>query len=585
MKSPSNREIQNILKQAAEQSTPPLWDRVESGLHENRYTYEIEVSPAARKAWWRRPIVALAASLFLVVAVSLTLLYPTLSPATSTPPGTVELSFKARSDVLGNVNYGLEGNRSESLRLIESRAELETSLMRIGLLINGETKPSVTVEVPPYPQKVEASLPYTEEYFKKHALLMLLYPWETGYDEKDVKSVVKTASTLTVTLSQSEPNPQGYAGLRQALFVEVGKDDVEGCDRFVFEVEASGEYPAETLETARYRVESVGVNTKNAAANRILTDVQGIADLRSRLPDAAAREMLERYDEAYFQEHDLITLYLAQPYTDSVLDIVGVTSLKNSTDRALDIVLTKKNADTGGTNGRIYCLELPKGIVSSDTVLYLYNAFQGSVTILADLDEDDMTALELVQGEERTLLNINGETFMDFGTEPMMYGGVYLRPADLDGDGAKEMLLETSWTLPKGMRPYTLKRTDGEWFEITTSLFSSPDLNSWITPDLRLVCTRLTDGREHIIDITGHDDWLYENGELAINSLCTSGAYERYPAIVTLPNGQTGLSLQQIIYAVDEQANRYKLASLETILTMGTDNWTIYSEELKPIQN
>ena len=147
------------------------------------------------------------------------------------------------------------------------------------------------------------------------------------------------------------------------------------------------------------------------------------------------------------------------------------------------------------------------------------------------------------------------------------------------------MLLETSWTLPKGMRPYTLKRTDGEWFEITTSLFSSPDLNSWITPDLRLVCTRLTDGREHIIDITGHDDWLYENGELAINSLCTSGAYERYPAIVTLPNGQTGLSLQQIIYAVDEQANRYKLASLETILTMGTDNWTIYSEELKPIQN
>lgn len=50
MKSPSNREIQNILKQAAEQSTPPLWDRVESGLHENRYTYEIEASPAARKA-------------------------------------------------------------------------------------------------------------------------------------------------------------------------------------------------------------------------------------------------------------------------------------------------------------------------------------------------------------------------------------------------------------------------------------------------------------------------------------------------------------------------------------------------------
>ena len=265
--------------------------------------------------------------------------------------------------------------------------------------------------------------------------------------------------------------------------------------------------------------------------------------------------------------------------------MVGVTSLKNSTDRALDIVLTKKDTDASGTNGRIYCLELPKGIVSSDTVLYLYNAFQGSVTILADLDEDDMTALELVQGEERTLLNINGAAFMNFGTEPMMYGGVYLRPADLDGDGAKEILLETSWTLPKGMRPYTLKRRDGEWFEITTSLFSSPDLNSWIIPGRRLASARLTDGQEHTIDITGHDDWFYENGELAMQITCESGAYERYPAIVPLPNGQTGLSLRQIIYAVDEQANRYKLASLETILTMETDEWTVYSEELKLIQN
>ena len=44
-------------------------------IRDSRYTYEIEASPAARKAWWRRPIVALAASLFLVVAVSLTLLY------------------------------------------------------------------------------------------------------------------------------------------------------------------------------------------------------------------------------------------------------------------------------------------------------------------------------------------------------------------------------------------------------------------------------------------------------------------------------------------------------------------------------
>ena len=60
MKSPSNREIQNILKQAAEQSTPPLWDRIESGLHENRYAYEIETNPATRKPGgagrsWRSP--------------------------------------------------------------------------------------------------------------------------------------------------------------------------------------------------------------------------------------------------------------------------------------------------------------------------------------------------------------------------------------------------------------------------------------------------------------------------------------------------------------------------------------------------
>ena len=111
----------------------------------------------------------------------------------------------------------------------------------------------------------------------------------------------------------------------------------------------------------RYRVEAVAVNTENAAANRILTDTKGIADLKSRLPDAAARERLDRYDESYFQDHDLVTLYLRQPYSDRIWDIAGVTSLKNDSGSALDIVLTKKNADPGGANGRIYYLELPKG--------------------------------------------------------------------------------------------------------------------------------------------------------------------------------------------------------------------------------
>ena len=54
---------------------------------------------------------------------------------------------------------------------------------------------------------------------------------------------------------------------------------------------------------------------------------------------------------------------------------------------------------------------------------------------------------------------------------------------------------------------------------------------------------------------------------------------------MTLPNGQVGLSLRQMIRTSGEQKNVYKLAVFETILTMGTDSWTVYSEELKPIQN
>lgn len=412
MKRQSDCDIQNRLKEAAGQETPPLWGRIEAGLRDTRYSFEAAEEPATRKTWWRRPAVAVAASLFLVLAAGLTLLYPVLMPpASSTLEERVELSFKARADILGAPDYGLEGNRSESLRLIESYTEFQKVLARIGLQTAGETRVSTEV---PYPREIEAELPYNETYFEKHVLLMLLYPWETGYAAEDVTGVSRTGTVLTVNLSQAAPREDVYAGLRQALFVEVEKTDVEDCDRFVFEVRASEHSEAETLQTMRYRVEAVAVNTENAAANRILTDTKGIADLKSRLPDAAARERLDRYDESYFQDHDLVTLYLRQPYSDRIWDIAGVTSLKNDSGSALDIVLTKKNADPGGANGRIYYLELPKGIVSADTILYLYDAFQGSVNILADLDEDSLTALELVQGEERTVLKINGDMFMDF---------------------------------------------------------------------------------------------------------------------------------------------------------------------------
>ena len=58
----------------------------------------------------------------------------------------MELSFKARADILGAPDYGLEGNRSESLRLIESYTEFQKVLARIGLQTAGETR--VSTEVP-----------------------------------------------------------------------------------------------------------------------------------------------------------------------------------------------------------------------------------------------------------------------------------------------------------------------------------------------------------------------------------------------------------------------------------------------------
>ena len=138
MKPRSNRDIQNRLKQAAGQEVPPMWERIEAGIRDSRYSFEAEEEKAVQKAWWSRPAVAVAASLFLVLAAGLTMLYPILMPpANPTPAGAVDLSFKVRAEVLGTAEYGLEGNRSESLRLIESYTELNETLARIGLLLDG----------------------------------------------------------------------------------------------------------------------------------------------------------------------------------------------------------------------------------------------------------------------------------------------------------------------------------------------------------------------------------------------------------------------------------------------------------------
>lgn len=472
MKPRSNRDIQNRLKQAAGQEVPPMWERIEAGIRDSRYSFEAAEEKAVQKAWWSRPAVAVAASLFLVLAAGLTMLYPILMPpANPTPAGAVDLSFKVRAEVLGTAEYGLEGNRSESLRLIESYTELNETLARIGLLLDEDTR--VSTKDVPYPQKVEAELPYDEAYFKKNALLMLLYPWETGYAAEDVTGVSKTDTVLTVTLSRSAPAEDVYAGLRQALFVEVNKADVEGCDRFVFEVQASAFSDAETLQTVRYQVRSVEVRTDNTAANRILTGVTDVADLKSRLPDTAAREMLDRYDEAYFENYDLITLYLRQPYHDRILNIVGVTALKNDAGNALDILLGKQAVDSVEAEGRIYCLELPKGIVSAETVLYVYDAYQGWITILADVDGDDMTALELVQGDYYTGLNMEGESLIDLSNQPMMYGGITLWPVDADGDGIKDLSVALDWVQPKGTFELLIQLQDGRW-KITSHTWPFP---------------------------------------------------------------------------------------------------------------
>lgn len=70
--------------------------------------------------------------------------------------------------------------------------------------------------------------------------------------------------------------------------------------------------------------------------------------------------MLDQYDAAYFEDHDLITLYLRHPSADIILDIVGVTK-HGGAENALDIVLAERHINTYGTKGRICCLELPNG--------------------------------------------------------------------------------------------------------------------------------------------------------------------------------------------------------------------------------
>ena len=447
MKPLSDRDIRNRLQQAADSETPPLWGRIEANLQDDRYSFEAEEIPAARKMWRKPVLAAAAASLFLVLAVGLTALYPMMAPPVSPSEERIDLSFQVRSEVLGNVDYGLEGNRSESLRLLETYADFQNSLARIGLLIDDQTSLPSGV---PYPQPVTADLPYTEEYFQEHALLMLLYPWKTAYEAEDVARVTKTGTVLTVVLSSGVPAEDAFVGLRQALFVEVNKADIEDCDRFVFEVQASKQEEAKTLETARYQTQAVEVDTDNTAANRVLTSVQDVADLQVRLSDNTARKMLDQYDAAYFEDHDLITLYLRHPSADIILDIVGVTK-HGGAENALDIVLAERHINTYGTKGRICCLELPKGMVSADTILYLYNAFQGNVTVLIDTGGDDMTVLELIQEDPMAYigLQIDGTGVYDLSTSPMLYGGISVRLFDSDGDGVKDLSISLDWMQPQ----------------------------------------------------------------------------------------------------------------------------------------
>ena len=53
MKRQSDCDIQNRLKEAAGQETPPLWSRIEAGLRDTRYSFEAAEEPATRKTWWR----------------------------------------------------------------------------------------------------------------------------------------------------------------------------------------------------------------------------------------------------------------------------------------------------------------------------------------------------------------------------------------------------------------------------------------------------------------------------------------------------------------------------------------------------
>ena len=49
MKRQSDCDIQNRLKEAAGQETPPLWGRIEAGLRDTRYSFEAAEEPATRK--------------------------------------------------------------------------------------------------------------------------------------------------------------------------------------------------------------------------------------------------------------------------------------------------------------------------------------------------------------------------------------------------------------------------------------------------------------------------------------------------------------------------------------------------------
>lgn len=122
------------------------------------------------------------------------------------------------------------------------------------------------------------------------------------------------------------------------------------------------------------------------------------------------------------------------------------------------------------------------GMVSADTILYLYNAFQGNVTVLIDTGGDDMTVLELIQEDPMAYigLQIDGTGVYDLSTSPMLYGGISVRLFDSDGDGVKDLSISLDWmrpqdwTQPPGTKNLIYQKRGDEW-RLLSEIFVSEE--------------------------------------------------------------------------------------------------------------